>query len=601
MARLFLRKLTVSGKGKDDAVVTFSNGLNLISGASNTGKTFIYQCIYYMLGGKMPPKSIPPAEGYTTVNLEFGDAEKSHHNLERSLSGGGFLVTNLQDKKAKPEMVPRERIYELLASHLELTGKKLKKNSVNQTVKLGFPAVRQFVMVDEKQIITEESPIFSGVRSQATQEKSAFKFMLSGFDDSDLIVSGDSAADKQKKLGKKTAFNEMIKDLTKKIGETTADEVREQKEKINASIKQYLDELGSINAKVAEGLSRRIEIQRLIDGLQLRQKSLNSNLDRFNLLLKTYRSDIDRINFVLEGKGLFDQLNVGNCPYCGRVMDHVHSDENVENLDLDSLASASKVEVSKIRSLIIDLESTIKDLSEERATLSARELELKQESDDIQRYAKSSLVKEIEEARKKIEVLNEERDAIVEISIFHSELSEIENRKSLSLASNFEDGLEESETFNQDLLLNEFAKEVEILLVNWNIAKNPRVSFNLENYDIVIDGQARRSHGKGYRAVFYAAFLVALFNLEMKRSKFTPGLLIIDSPLTTHEEADKEDDAEVGSGIQESFFKYLAKLKGIQIIILDNKNPPKEIEKEITYYRYSGIKKSKNQGFIPGF
>ena len=56
MKRMILTKLTLSGVGKKDAVLTFERGLNVITGDSDTGKTFAFQCINYILGGENPPR-----------------------------------------------------------------------------------------------------------------------------------------------------------------------------------------------------------------------------------------------------------------------------------------------------------------------------------------------------------------------------------------------------------------------------------------------------------------------------------------------------------------------------------------------------------------
>ena len=66
------RRLALTGSAKATAEVTFRRGLNVIAGPSDTGKSFIAQCLDYALGGGDPPKEIPQAEGYSTsVVLEM--------------------------------------------------------------------------------------------------------------------------------------------------------------------------------------------------------------------------------------------------------------------------------------------------------------------------------------------------------------------------------------------------------------------------------------------------------------------------------------------------------------------------------------------------
>ena len=63
--------MALTGPGKEPAEVTFRRGLNVIAGPSDTGKSFIAQCIDYALGSGDPPKEIPEAEGYSSVALQI--------------------------------------------------------------------------------------------------------------------------------------------------------------------------------------------------------------------------------------------------------------------------------------------------------------------------------------------------------------------------------------------------------------------------------------------------------------------------------------------------------------------------------------------------
>src|SRR5712664_1676674 len=86
-----LRALRATGKGKISAEVLFGPGFNVISGASNTGKSYILQCIDFMLGGSKRPKRIKESTGYESLFLEFEDHNHQTHELERSLSGHAFV------------------------------------------------------------------------------------------------------------------------------------------------------------------------------------------------------------------------------------------------------------------------------------------------------------------------------------------------------------------------------------------------------------------------------------------------------------------------------------------------------------------------------
>ena len=67
----YLTRLRLTGTGLPDASVDLEDGLNVITGPSDTGKTFIAQCIDFMFGGSTPPEPIPEAEGYEQIHLSL--------------------------------------------------------------------------------------------------------------------------------------------------------------------------------------------------------------------------------------------------------------------------------------------------------------------------------------------------------------------------------------------------------------------------------------------------------------------------------------------------------------------------------------------------
>lgn len=73
---LQLRHLTFLSPIKEPATVSFSSGLNVIYGASNTGKSFIVESIDFMLGGKGPLSDIPERVGYDRVLLGVETLDK---------------------------------------------------------------------------------------------------------------------------------------------------------------------------------------------------------------------------------------------------------------------------------------------------------------------------------------------------------------------------------------------------------------------------------------------------------------------------------------------------------------------------------------------
>lgn len=96
--RLRLIELTITGTGLSDASVRFTPGLNPIVGASDTGKTLIFEGLDFMLGAGTPPRRIPESEGYDQVFLAVDPTGRPPFTLRRAYAGSG--EPNLLDHTA---------------------------------------------------------------------------------------------------------------------------------------------------------------------------------------------------------------------------------------------------------------------------------------------------------------------------------------------------------------------------------------------------------------------------------------------------------------------------------------------------------------------
>src|ERR1700722_7119189 len=89
---LRIRSLTFCGPNREPASISFQAGLNVIYGASNTGKSFIVDTIDFMLGGKGPLRDIPERVGYDRVFLAMETLNGQQFTIQRSANGGAFRI-----------------------------------------------------------------------------------------------------------------------------------------------------------------------------------------------------------------------------------------------------------------------------------------------------------------------------------------------------------------------------------------------------------------------------------------------------------------------------------------------------------------------------
>ena len=90
MSGLLLRYLAVFGPDKPPGDLSFAPGLNVICGASETGKSFIVESIDFMLGQENPVRDIPERDGYDRSRLAIESTGWPPLTLDRSVEGGNF-------------------------------------------------------------------------------------------------------------------------------------------------------------------------------------------------------------------------------------------------------------------------------------------------------------------------------------------------------------------------------------------------------------------------------------------------------------------------------------------------------------------------------
>ena len=82
-----LRRLRITGPDVAAAEIDFGPGLNVVSGASDTGKSYLVETVDFMLGGGTPPRQIPESRGYDTARLSIVAHDGRGFELTRCASG----------------------------------------------------------------------------------------------------------------------------------------------------------------------------------------------------------------------------------------------------------------------------------------------------------------------------------------------------------------------------------------------------------------------------------------------------------------------------------------------------------------------------------
>lgn len=574
-----IRRLALVGPGKAPAEVAFTRGLNVVAGPSDTGKSFIAQCLDYALGGGAPPKEIPEADGYSSVVLEIeANSDQCVYLLERSLRGGEILCKT----DGKPDRVlaakhqggNEDTVSQFLLDLSGLGTKKVRTNERGTTRLLSFRDIARLVIIDEETVIAEDSPVLSGQVIHKTVESGVFRLLLTGTDDSSIIAKEDPKIAKGRQAGKVELLEGLLKATHRRLAElgevSTLPEERDRLTRIDASIQTALAERNAAQVSVAPLQAKRSTVWTALKTAESKLAVLSELQMRFDLLQEQYASDLRRLEAIAEAGVRLDQLKEERCPMCGALaehQDHGHRDARLAPADV---AYSCKAEAAKTFKLLQDLQTTRSANAAEVEQLQSTRSSCQRELDAISSDLKALMGQHVDVATKKVDDLHaraetcrkaiEQLERIQELNELLEEANKPKKRQKTDVA-----GLAVS-TAQAD----PFSREVEGLLKAWHFPDLDRVTFSENDQDVVISGRARRSHGKGVRAITRAAFNLALLRLCIEDECPFPNFVLIDSPLLVYEEPDANESS-FPQDIKKHFWESVkTSFTEAQVIIIEN-------------------------------
>ncbi len=589
MSGLLLRYLGYFGPDKQPASLTLEPGLNVICGASETGKSFIAESIDFMLGQEDPVRDIPERAGYDRIRLRVESAGWPPLTLDRSIEGGQFKAYNEVLSDDAPQTQPNilrwkhsaartDTLSYALLERTGLTTKVLRTNAAGKTRSLSFRDLARLCVVTEGEIQKRGSPILTGQFTTPTVEYAAFKLLLTGVDDSALVGTAEIPGRREQESGKIALLSQMIDDLQTELDEDGVDEeeLNDQLIRLNVGIEEQNIALGRVQKTLDELLERRGNVARELRNRRARLLEIDELVGRFSLLDKHYETDLHRLEAIHESGSFFVHLDRKPCPLCGAMPGDQHLDAECEG-NTEAVVRAADAEMVKIIRLrrelgdtATSLENESKSIAESLANYEHEYNNCEKDLNDIaspavatQRASYNELVSERAEVRMALDKINR----LKRLTEQRTELEGEETEEPTTATA--------SRTMVSSSVLDEFSKTVERILEEWHFPNANRVFFDEGKRDFKIAGKDRGSTGKGLRAITHAAVSIGLLEFCREHDLPHPGFVVLDSPLLAYWKPEGEEDDLRGSDLDEMFYRYLLGLHDeCQIIIIENKHPP---------------------------
>ncbi len=561
-----LEKLISRGVGQEDAVIEFGSSHTLIRGPSDTGKSYIRDCLWYLLGGDRVPKEIPEAKGYDTLLLQFSSIDGSVYTVQRALNGGGEAVYALPADELEGQEALPDNVGELLVALSGASGMQILRSMSKRGPMTGGD-LRHWFLLSQPAMISEDGT--TGAPTEQTQRRAAFNVFLTGKDDA-AIVLAPTSEEKNRLKGELTTIERDIGRVKNELPkERTSKEVQDALERVDLTL-SLLSEQQSERAKEVRTI--RQELAEIANGLrkaEALQSYASAMVSRFELLDEKYASDLARLRAIDEGLAVIETIDTQPCPLCGTPIGAQAEPTSVSEDGIRRQRAAMSKEAQKIEALRVGLQVAL--ANERTAVLGETEStkEYRRRFDDVSAREKRALANGIAQfAADPKELAIARTELAAQLSLFeeyarlmaeHQRLSNRSLTKSAPLSrANEVDALAAGNSIRE-------------LLHSWGFTEVGSVELDPIECDLKLDGRRRLTYGAGKRAIFLAAMAIGLLKHSMAKGYPHLGAVVIDSPLKSYADPENTDVSATPKMVRDAFYAWLASWEGPgQVVVLEN-------------------------------
>ncbi|GGC83669.1 AAA family ATPase [Undibacterium terreum] len=591
-----LEQLVCRGFSVPDAVIEFRPAGTLIRGPSDTGKSYIRDCLWYLLGGERGPKEIPQDKGYDTLFLQIRSADGGTYTIKKALNGGSeevyaAAIHELESTEALPDEIGTLLVSLAGAAKVQIL------RSMSKRGPLTSGDLRHWFLISQPTMISENST--AGSHTEQPQRRAAFCVFLTGQDDKAIVL----APTKEEKLRTSTNILSIERDLRRvnadiPDGSSKAD-IQDALKRVDATLSLLSDQQRERSTQlkgIREALNR---TSSELSNVKTKLAYSQAMASRFMLLEEKYQSDLDRLAAISDGIAVFETLDNYPCSLCNTPVEQQVDSSFLSASATKKQRAAMKAEASKIEALKKGLALALQRETTLSSDLSNEERRLHDELQAIELSEKKALEASLQEfsvdpktlAISRSELYSQEK-LFEELERLNAELQRLKNlvpAKSAPLSRHTE---------SDAIVVAGIVKE---LLHQWGLLEIDSIQVDAIECDIRIDGRARLSYGAGKRAIFLAAMSIALLRHALGKGYPHLGFVVLDSPIKSYSDPLNSSDVTVSpTTVRDSFYGWLAKWSGPgQVIVLENELITKETAALLKPTEFFGASSDERQGFFP--
>lgn len=566
MSKFYIESITAHGSGKNDAVVSFGEGLNIIQGYSNTGKTCVLRCIDFIYGSATSPfeKStgynkvsmrIVTPNGVITFSRAIGKNQIQVVSDNPEIESGTYDIAYKQNQK-KP--VINSVWLKLIGINDEPMIPKNKDFVKNH---LTWRTLSSVFYITEKHIVRPESVVLPEQRTGDTLLLSALLYLISGRD----FAETDAQTKKEIRVARRKAVEEYVNKQLSGISDRKK-HLMEQLSvfadvDVEKEIARIISEIEETDASITQAVNNSKELLGHILTAEEKAAECSVLLSRYQSLKSQYTADIKRLTFIVEGEVEYQSIpRISKCPFCdGKMTPHTRQ----------SYIEASRSELGRIVAQMEGLEAAEADAKAELTEIEAELMVLRTKRENIESIISEELrpkANDLHEMLNNYRVyirLKHEMDVIDSFSdSWTTDLRELPVETGDTLQYHPKEYFDEAFLSAMDTLAKTILNEC-------NYENLTSARFNLSDFDIEVNGGKKSTnHGKGYCAFLNTVVVLMFRKYFASKAKYDPGLLIIDTPLLGLDQG--VDDAAPES-MRTALFRYFINNQSEgQMIVVEN-------------------------------
>lgn len=603
MSHYYISRIEVSGFGKKTSIVELNRGVNLIHGASNTGKSRVIACIDYLFGSKIIPLD-KDETGYDTVSVRFEDGSGNWLNATRKIIDGENGPTcdvkvdvdsNIDGIKAGEYKTSDNSYNSILMSLIGVyETPKIISSRKGKPRNLTFRTfIHQFFMKEEN-IFTTNTIIANPRYPNITLDISALNFLLTG-EKADIETFIDPEIRKAKKAAVVDYINEKILELSRRNAELENELSEDASVDIENRVNTIVAEMESIQDKMSKADEQMRSLVSEMYDVGNRLEEAHFLKERYGNLHSQYEADINRLDFIIDGN-----TKVGvrkgreRCPVCDHKLQGVK--------DRSSLMDVSIVERKKTKKQLEDLMIVEDELALEISSLENQLLEIDRQQKEAEGLLKSELKPRLLELQSlltkyaKISAVHSEMSAMRKLSgtlsddVLQRE-SELESDENYNAKAQFDEDLFEKLSHSFDNAVSQCAYPHYI-----------DAYVSRDTFDVVVNGRHKKQQGKGYRAFLNSLFAFVLMKFMEENALYPVNMLVLDSPILSLKENDMAESESATKSMKSGLFKYMIdNCEECQLIIAENQLPDDVDYSNTTMIPFSKNSMNGRYGFLEEF